>query len=94
MKEIWTVTTIGLLDRPNSPRTWGYYLTLDHAIAGMHRYVDTEAGYYTHVVLERFEPGIYATCEEKDQHWFEWRDGWISCVKPESERHIVHYGMG
>jgi hypothetical protein len=92
---IWTVATLGIHEgRDVSPRTWGYYLTKDEAIAGMHRCVDTEAGYYTHVVIESFEPGIYAICHEENQTWFEWKDAWVACAKPETERRIVNYGMG
>lgn len=93
MTAIYTVSTIGLHPhRRNHVRTWGYYLTLDEAIAGMHECVDTEAGYYTHVVIESFQPGIYAVANSET--WFEWADRWKACSKPDGERGLINYGMG
>ena len=105
MHKIWTVTTLAIRVGRDAksrtwgyylthPRTWGYYLTRNDAIAGMHKCIDTEAGYYTHVVIESFEPGIYVFCHEENQEWFVWKDGWKECIKPRAERHIVNYGMG
>lgn len=92
---IWTISTIGLHGQGRvETRTWGYCFTRDEAIAEMHGCVDTEAGYYTHVVIESFEPGITSICHEENQEWFEWRDAWVSCAKPETERGIINYGMG
>ena len=90
---IWTVSTIGI--HPNEriwTRTWGYYFTREEAIAGMDGCVDTEAGYYTHVIIEQFTPGIYAMAETEE--WFVWAEGWKPCEKPESEMQVINYGMG
>lgn len=93
MTAIYTITTIGLhADHRFRSRTWGFYLTLDEAIEGMHKCVDTGAGYYTHVVIESFQPGIYATADS--EAWFEWTDGWKACAKPDAEQGCVSYGMG
>lgn len=93
---IWTVTTVGIHEKDRvETRTWGYYLTREEAIEDMHRCVDTEAGYYTHAIIEEFAPGIYA--HVLDDRWFEWSDamsGWKRCAKLESEAHIINYGMG
>lgn len=93
MDSIWTITTISAHNRRIGGRTWGYYFSQEDAIKGMSNYVDTEAGYYTHVVIENFRPGIYA--EVVSEHWFVW-DGiqWASCEKPEPEKQIRNYGMG
>lgn len=90
---IWTVATIGIHGgRDVEARTWGYYFTEADAIAGMRRCCDIEAGYYTHAIIENFTPGIYATANKET--WFFWDDGWKPCAKPESESHVVNYGMG
>lgn len=95
MNNIWTITTIGLHKDKSRyvPRTWGYYFTREEAIRGMHSSVDSEAGYYTHAIIERFDPGIYAMAE--DEEWFESVENrWVPCAKPTSETYIVNYGMG
>lgn len=90
---IWTVATLGIHDgRDVDTRTWGYHFTRDEAVAAMYRFCDTEAGYYTHAVIENFAPGIYALPDAEE--WFVWDDGWKPCAKPESESGIVSYGMG
>lgn len=66
----------------------------------MRRCCDTECGYYTHAVIEEFEPGIYSIA--KEESWFIWRGEtnlagngeWVSYAKPETEEGIVNYGLG
>ncbi len=91
---IWTVATISTHYRNMGARTWGYYFSLEEAVSGMQRCVDTEAGYYRYAIIENFTPGIYALAVTED--WYEWVNdaGWVPCSKPESERQIINYGMG
>lgn len=99
-KSIWTVTTLQLLSTEytgkfvdTKSRCWGYFFSEDEAIKEMQRCVDTEAGYYTHVVIENFLSGIYAKCI--GEKWFEWQNGkWMPCNKPESERCIINFAIG
>ena len=92
---IWTVSTLGLRHEHVGPRTWGFYHSLEEALDGLHRFCDDECGYYTHAIVESFKPGIYA--EVTSERWFEWQldmYGWKPCEKPESESHVINYGMG
>lgn len=91
--EIFTVSTIGLHpDRRVSPRTWGYFFDRKEAIDGLMAYCDTEAGYYTHAIIECFKPGIYAMAHT--ELWFVHDGKWKPCEKPESEKQIINYGIG
>jgi hypothetical protein len=91
---IWTVSTLSTHNREMGARTWGYFFTREDAVAAMMLSVDTECGYYTHAVIEEFEPGIY--CLSNIELWYEWviDVGWRAVEKPESELHIINYGMG
>lgn len=92
--EIHTIATIGLHPKERvRSRTWGYYFDLKEAIDGLMGYCDTEAGYYTHAVIEVFPPGIHARATK--EHWFV-HDGnkWKPCEKPESESQTANYGIG
>ncbi len=95
--EIHTVTTIS--HHPDkehlhsSPRCWGYYPTREQAIDGLNRCVSDEAGYYTHVVIERFTPGIYAVSDQVE--WFVYEaNKWLPIGEPEFSRSVINYGMG
>lgn len=97
---IWTVTTLQLLSTEDTGkfvdtkiRCWGYFFSYKDAAKEMRKVVDTEAGYYTHVVIENFLPGIYAQCIK--EKWFVWKDEkWTVCKKPECEKHICNFGIG
>jgi len=106
MQSIWMVTTLAARQDKNSfkrtayPRSWGYFFAKEQAIEGMHRCCDTECGYYTHAIIEEFEPGIYSLA--KEELWFVWRGDtnlagngeWASCEKPETEAGTINYGLG
>lgn len=92
--EIHTVTTIGLHpDKRIGPRTWGYYFDRKEAIDGLMAYCDTEAGYYTHAIIENFAPGIYSLAGS--ELWFVHNGSkWTPCDKPASEAQTINYGIG
>jgi hypothetical protein len=96
---IWTVSTLQIINPEmgkfnyDKIRCWGYYFSYEEAYKDMKRCVDTEAGYYTHVVIENFLPGIYAQCIK--EKWFKWdNEKWKVCKKPESEINIINFGIG
>ena len=98
LNEIHTVTVIP--HHPKDPRwhtmfprTLGYYATRGEAVSGMESYCDSETGYYTHVIIERYTPGIWALADMEE--WYEWRDDkWHPIEQPEWARQVVNYAMG
>lgn len=100
---IYTVTTLYL--NPDTPpdkfpsnirrRTWGFYYSLDDAVKGMHRNIDSECGYYTHCVIERYSPGIYPIANF--EKWFVFNresDILVPCEKPEHVKRLINFGIG
>lgn len=100
MTEIHTVTAIP--HHPDDPRTrdlhlfprcLAYYPTREEARMAVSLYCDDEAGYYTHLIIERYTPGIYPLADQEE--WFERRDGkWVPIEQPEWARQVVNYVMG
>lgn len=96
MTEIHTVTAIP--HHPNerrhlSSRCLGYHLTREEARAATHLYCDDECGYYTHVVIERYTPGLQALADHEE--WFAREHGkWVPIGQPEFARQVVNYVMG
>lgn len=94
---IWTITTLDIHKNPtrSAPsRCWGYAFTRPEALKQL-AYLTSEAGYYTHAVLEKFKPGVYATAwRGSGFRYDENRQKWISCKKPPSRRQVINFGMG
>ena len=101
-KYIYTITTLYIDEsiplskfQDHKTRTWGFYFSLDDAIKGMKNNVDSECGYYTHVAIERFSPGIY--CLANFEKWFVFNkesDILIPCKKPEHVKNLINFGIG
>ncbi len=99
---IYTVSTLFIDEnislskfQDHKTRTWGFYFSLDDAKQGMHRNVDSECGYYTHCVIERFSPGIYSVANfEKWWKFNKESDILIPCEKPEHVKRLINFGIG
>ncbi len=100
MNEIHTVTAVP--HHPNHPqkggffpRCWGFYATREEAREGLQGNVGSEAGYYTHAIIERFTPGICAIAEQEEWFFFEEAvNKWIPIPQPEFARQVVNYAIG
>lgn len=99
---IWTVAHCHLLNeaKPLYPRDYhafhcvAFYYTLQEAIACL-PCLDTEAGYYTHIVIEAWTPGYHAMANS--EKWYCRNandDGWQECDKPDSLINVVNFGLG
>jgi len=111
-KEIFTITTINLTEgvvllddidfKEYRDRCVGYYFDLETAKKCVSEDWGAlnEAGYYSHLVIERLPEGLYPGCryEEKQTEWWYYRDyeknEWISCLKPKSVLGVISFGMG
>ena len=52
-----------------------------------------EAGYYNHIVVEKYGPGIH--CQSLEQWWYVWQNGaFHSCEEPQWARQTVNWSLG
>jgi hypothetical protein len=77
------------------PRCWGFYATREKARNGLLALVDDECGYYTHAIIERYQDGIYAHCDQEEWYAFDFeKKSWQPCPKPEFSEFTVNYAIG
>lgn len=101
-KYIYTVSTLYIDEnipvgkfQNHKTRTWGFYFSLKDAVRGMRRNIDSECGYYTHCVIERYSPGIYSVANF--EKWFRFDkelDILTICQKPKHVELIINFGIG
>lgn len=94
---IWVITTTtdDAYTHQRSTKTWGYFLTEQLArVAIQYNFGSMDEAFYTHLVLESYEPGIGLIRDI--ERWFEWQDGkWIEIItKPLWAMGIVNWAMG
>lgn len=103
-KHIHTVTLIPYHKKPkhkshkniewDGKSTFGFYWTRLEARKGLQAYCDSESGYYTHAVIERYAPGIYKW--SKNAEWYAYNrktTHWDRIPVPEWAEHICNWGM-
>jgi hypothetical protein len=92
---IWIVSQIQTRDyKCDISHGVAFYYSLEDA-RGCLQYLDTETGWYTHVVIEMYTPGYLAYSQSEE--WYQRNpndDGWVLGTKPEDLSNVVHFGLG
>lgn len=83
-------------ERPqkHAPRAFGYFEKEGKAREAVeNNYGSIQECLYTHVVIERIDPGIHPVAVQVQ--WYEWKeDAWKECIKPEWSYGISNYALG
>jgi hypothetical protein len=70
-----------------------FYHNLAEALEVL-QYLDTEAGYYSHLLIETYQPGYMPVCTE--ERWFQWdqeNSGWLTIAKPEDMQQVINFAL-
>lgn len=100
---IFTLTSVAKTRTALSPinaRCFGYFLTLDDALAAVEENTgNMQEGLYDYLVIEETRPGIHA--ETVNESWFEWKtddsqSGWVAITKPDlhGDTTVTNFSMG